>query len=287
MSISTRTLAGREQGQFPISKGTSLAIESLANLVPDRPHVKPEPVSQIDVLLVNVRTIYRNMLSAIKAAVKDSVLAEDVPDYLFQEMKQIRDAVSKISNGKVDTYFYLCTYPDLKKHFPDAKLVVQTTAKQQRDKAMEDQVMGAIAQSPQNYGDPRIFEYYLETGKLENERVGILTHLPLDLVNRQLFKEIYLLESNTGAFKGARDFSSKFKVKPEGAQFPFTAFTLQLLGDNKMFMPQMSEVIGHVATVAKQSRWTFMTTPEKIKYNLQNAEHAGKYSSLLRQLMRP
>lgn len=236
--------------------------------------------------MVNIRTIYRNMLGAMKAAAKDLVAAEDLPDYIFQEMQQIKAAVSKISNNKVETYFYLCTYPDLKKRFPKALLIEPNTLKQKAAKAMEDSVMTAMAASPQLYGYPKIFEYLVEGGKLENERVALLTHLPLDLVNRYQFKEMYLLESNTGAFKKPSEFNSKFKVKPEGTHLPFSLFTLQIFGDGgKMFLPMLSEVTGFVADVAKSNRWTPLTTAEKIKYNLDNAPH-NKFSGFLKTLLR-
>lgn len=286
MSKSTQALASREQGQFPISKGTSYAIESLVNMHPDREKIKPEPLSQIDVLLVNIRTLYRNMLGGLKAAVKEQVQALDIPDFLFQEMQQVRAAVDKIGHGRVQVFFYLCTYPDLKKHFPKANLIEPTTLKQKAAKEMEDQVIAAMVASPQLYGYPKIFEYTVEGGKLENERVALLTHLPLDLVNRYQFKEMYLLESNTGAFKRPSEFNSKFKVKPEGTHLPFSTFTLQIFGDGgKMFMPMASEITNSVAEIARKNRWTPLTTAEKIRYNLDNSQ-GNKFSGFLKALLR-
>lgn len=266
--------------------GTSLAIESLNNLVPDRPHVKPVPITQIDILLVNVRTVYRNMLGGIKAAQKDLIDPADIPDYIFQEMQQIKAAVGKISHEKVEVYFYLCRYPDVKREFPHAQLVEPTTLKQRQAKEMEDQVISAIALAPQQYGAPKIFDYYVEAGGLVNDRVAMLTHIPLDLVNRSQFKELYLLESNTGAFKRFSEFGSKFKVKPHDAHFPFSAFTLQILGDgNKMFMPQATDIIHKATEIARAGKWTYMTTAEKVKHNLANAG-GDKFVSFLKTLFR-
>lgn len=266
--------------------GTSLAIECLNNLVPDRPRVHPAPITQLDMVLVNVRTILRNMLSGIKAAVKPDVDTNDLPDYIFQEMQQIRDAITKISGGKVETFFYVCTYPDLKREFPHAMLIQPTSVKMKLAKEQEDAVIKTIADNPERYGAPKVFDYYVEAGKLENDRVAMLTHLPLDLINRYQFKELYLLESNTGAFKRFNEFTSKFKVKPHDAMFPFSAFTLQIFGDGgKMFMPQPSEVTHFVTELSRNNRWTYMTTPEKIKHNLANTP-GSKFTSLLRTLLR-
>lgn len=286
MSRSVRALANREQGQFPISTGTSLAIESLANMVPDRPKVKPEPITQIDAVLINIRTLHRNMLGSMKAADKQDVIAEDVADFLLQEMKQCADAVSKISSGKVDTFFYLCRYPDLKSEFPKARLILPNTQKQMLAKQMEDKVIGAIVENPGKFGDPKIFDYYVNGGGLSGSRVALLTHLPLDLVDRYQFKELYLLESNTGAFKAYREFGSKFKVKPEDAYFPFTKFTLQVLGDGgKMFSPLETDVVKCLADVARANKWTYMTTVEKVKYNLDNSSNKT-IASFLKSLIR-
>ena len=286
MSKSIRALANREQGQFAISKGTSLAIESLANLVPDRPKVRPEPITQVDAVLINVRTLYRNMLSAIKAVAKQDVNTADIPDFIAQEMRQCSDAVEKISKGKVHAFFYLCKYPDLKQEFPKALLIQPNTLKQRQAKEQEDEVIRVMSLNPEKYGKLKVFDYYVEGGGLANERVALLTHLPLDLVDRYQFKEMYLLESNTGAFKSYRDFGSKFKVKPDGVYFPFNAFTLQVLGDGgKMFMPQDSAVTKFISEVSKRSQWTHMTTMEKIKYNLDNSGDA-KLGAFLKAIMR-
>lgn len=286
MSRSIRALSSREQGQFPISMGTSLAIESLANMVPDRPKVKPEPITQIDALLINVRTLYRNMVGAIKAADKPGILPEDVADFLVQEMAQCSAAVEKISRGKVATYFYLCRYPDLKKEFPTARLILPNTQKQMLAKQMEDKVIDSIVENPQKFGTPKIFDYYVNGGGLSNSRVAMLTHLPLDLVDRYQFKELYLLESNTGAFKAPRDFGSKFKVKPEDAYFPFNKFTLQVLGDGgKMFSPLETDVVKCLTEVSRNNKWTHMTTMEKVKFNLDNSSDKT-IASFLKSLAR-
>lgn len=255
-------------------------------MIPDRDPIRPIPIGEIDVVLVNVRTVYRNLLGGIRAANKDNVAVADIPDFLFQEMQQIRAAVSKMSHDRVETYFYLCLYPDLKAHFPKAILVEPTTQKQRVAKEMEEQVIRVIAASPQLYGYPKAFDYYVDGGKLENERVAMLTHIPLDLVNRYQFKELYLLESNTGAFKRHSEFSSKLKVKPEGTHLPFSAFTLQVFGDGgKLFVPQSVEVTNFVGDLARKFRWTHMTTVEKIKYNLESSG-GNKFSGFLKTLLR-
>lgn len=286
MSKSTRALAGREQGQFAISTGTSLAIESLANLVPDRPKLNPPPIQRLDIVLINVRTLYRNMLGSLKAVVKQDVLADDIADYLNQEMVQCKDALTKISNSKVEAYFYLCKYENLEKEFPHARLILPNTLKQKQAKDLEDETMAKIIASPEKYGGPKIFDYYVTGGNLTSERVAMLTHIPLDLVNRHQFKELFLLESNTGAFKSHRDFGSKFKVKPENAYFPFGQFTLQVFGDGgKLFAPLETDVIKFVTELSQRFKWTYMTTPDKVKYNLTESGNA-KFTSFLKTLLR-
>lgn len=265
--------------------GSSLAIESLANLVPDRPKVNPPPITQIDAVLINVRTLYRNMVGSIKAQDKELLLPRDIADFLAEEMRQCASAIGKISQSKVETYFYLCKYENLKKEFPDATLIEPTTVKQKMAKDMEDATLALIKANPEKYGNPKLFDYYVTADGLRNDRVAMLTHLPLDLINKHAFREIYLLESNTGAFKSYREFSSKFKVKPNGAYFPFNLFTLQVFGDGKLFNSMHHEVVEFVIGLSKANRWTYMTTREKIMYNLSNAGES-KFSGFLKRLLR-
>ena len=184
MSKSVQVLANREQGQFALSIGTSLALESLDNLVPDRPVVRPAPISRIDAVLVNVRTLHRNMMASLKAVDKDVVTAQTAADFLREEMQQVRTAMQRLGNGKVEAYFYLCRYPDLKREFPHAHLIGPQTKKQMRDRDLEKATMDLIIANPGRYGAPKLFDYYVEGGGLKNDRVAMLTHIPLDLTSR-------------------------------------------------------------------------------------------------------
>ena len=115
-------LVDREIDSIPISVGTAMAIQALAEN------------KRYDSLWINVRTLVRNVLGAMPTEIRDEFTkspAESAPAVaavISQEVEVIRNYL----NGRINSVkLYLLEYEDLAKKYPMAQLSVASTANQQ------------------------------------------------------------------------------------------------------------------------------------------------------------
>lgn len=267
MSDSSKLLAQRDLGQYPLSIATSMAIEALRDVHPDIPPRTPKTATHYDQLWVNLRTLYRNLMGALPRGSRGRCSPEDVWDYLLQETVQLTRIVGEAG---VEVVFYRCDYRNLQQVFPDAKLAVPSTKLQRFDHDYEEAVF-ALNKNPDRY---RRFNWKVEAGQGERgKRVLMLTHYPTDLLSRYEFAELSLLESHTGVIKPHTQFNTKLKDRREDFSAPFNLFTLQVFGDGgRLFMMQDPALRDYVAKLGFDGRWTVMTTLDKIKSAITKAK---------------
>lgn len=274
-------LNSRDLGVFPISKSTSLAIEALANLTPDRDPVLPMGITRIDSLMVNIRTLIRNVESAFKNDEIKSLSADDIKDVVIQEMDQVVAAMKEIAPSTMSVGFYFCNYKSLGK-FRSANLVVPTTPGQIARHDKVTRVIGALMENFKKGG--RIikeYDLYPLAADYGNDRMAFLTHLPMDLIEHRRFNECLLLESNTGRLKDSSEFYTKLHKKIEGVKMPFNMLTLQVFGDGKIFKPMISAITEEVLEVANKGKWTPMTTPDKMRFWIGRMKLTGYIPTLM------
>lgn len=260
-------LSGRDLGIFPISMSTSLAIEGLANLTPDREKVLPLPITQIDSLMVNVRTLIRNIESAFKNDEVGKLAPTDMAAVVIEEMDQIVKAMREISPGQMSVGFYICSYDGLPK-LKTANLIVPTTPAQNLRKEKVVAVMRLLEENFRKGGRPvKQYDMYPEPRDYGNDRMAFLTHLPMDLIKHRQFREVFLLESNTGKLKPSSELHTKLHSKrAAGLKLPFNMLTLQVFGDGKIFKPMNPQIVDQVVDVATKGKWTPFTTADKMRF---------------------
>lgn len=272
MSNSLKTIAARELGQFPLSVPTSLAIEALADIHPEKPTKHPgEPltIDSIDSLWVNVRTLYRNLMSSLGPDHRGKTHPEDVYEALQVEMTSLTSVIDKIAHGRVKVTFYICKYENLEKVFPNAIINFgkPKTKLQVFDFDHEQNTLRPFLRE-KSRARVLVFDVYPRTE--ESSRNGMmLTHYPLDLTHRYDFKRLYLLESRTGVIKTHTQFHTKLRTAPEDAHIPFTVGTMQVFGDTgKLFGLQSSAVRDYVTRCANVGKWTAATSFEKMQFTI-------------------
>lgn len=282
---SATLISGRQLGVFPISIGTSLSIEALANLTPDREPVLPLGVNRIDTLMVNVRTIIRNVESAFNNADLNTLRVEDLADAAISDMEQVVAAIREISNDRIRVIFYNCTYKGLS-HLKYAQLVMPTTPGQKLRSEKSAVALRLVLEKVAKGGRSiESFDLHPDEKGLEGQRVALLTHYPIDLIRYRWFTELLLLESNTGKLKGPDQFHTKLHKGVDDVDLPLNMLTLQVFGDGKMFRPQISALVEQVSEVAKKGKWTYMTTTDKIRFWISRITLPG-YIQTLQSMMR-
>lgn len=254
----------RDKGQIPVSIGTSLALEAADGQYPDRPIVEPPPIKSISCLMVNVRTLYRNMLGAVDRERKDALTPELIVPALLEELHIIESFAKERSEGRCSAVFYISNYGHLtQKQFPGAIFKIPSTEKQKRDSDLESRTLSKLVARnlPSNF--------MLYKGQIEGRFPAsfIITHLPLDLLSRPAFQKLELLESHTGNIKTPGMWGSKLSGK-DLDHIPFNPFTLKVFGDGVQFMGQRPSVKKAVLEVAQIDRWSGLTTMPLIEYSV-------------------
>lgn len=274
MSESSRILAERAIGQYPLSIATSLAIESMMGIHPEI-KVEMPPVKTYGEFWVNVRTLYRNLMGAIEADKHAMVTGPYVGEELQREMDRIQ-AIIADGNLGCNVRFYLNNYRDIERKFPHARIREDATAKQK----LFTQTMRLALK--------RLIELEMPRGATEGSRMivvdlrlqpkvqlhtVILTHYPIDLCSAKHFGSLTLLESHTGAFKEKAQWHLKYFNGKELTKIPFREDLLQIFGDNIMFHPYPVEQRRELLEVASKFKWTILSTTELIKYSINQIQN--------------
>lgn len=277
MNAQKIAIDNREKGQFPISIGTSLALEAGAGSYPDRPE-HPAPFTRVKQLWINLRTLVRNLNSCLPTDVKDTLLPDDLWEFVLEEMAIIPAAVTNVSQGNTQVVFYASDYKNMQRRFPGALLRQPRTAKQIMQHSVEETTLKMALAKNQDF-DVKLFDMEIEG---QYPASFILTHLPVDLLARYRFERLELLESHTGSIKGPAAWNTKLTNGRELTHVPFNRFTLQLFGDNgNMFAPHPLTLRREVMALAHRWSWTNVTTLDKIRDTLRHMDNDVHRKTLL------
>ena len=257
-------LANREVGsQIPISIPTAVALESMI----DRPNEwAPE-------LWINLRTLFRNLVSSVESDVKNNLKVPDVLAVLKTELEMIPGIVTDISKGKTKVQYYCCNYNDLTLILPYAIMRPMRTPLQEKMLKLETETMKTLLKEYKN----SILEFKTKLDGKSAEAL-MISHHAVDLLSANTFRKLRLLESHTGTIKKPSEWNTKLTNGKELSNIPFNKFSLQVFGDNNTVLSQMDRKTREVVLeVAAKGRWTNVTTMDKIKFDIGNMrDHFSK-----------
>jgi len=257
-------LATRTTGQYPLSIATSLALESLYGIYPDRP-VHPPPALKYAELWINVRTLFRNLLGSMERGAEAAIGENQMADGLYEEMEMIESIVREKS-PYLKVVFYAPEYRSLASRYPNANLRYDTTDKQQQYRILMDNSIRALLGGLEDKGRVRVFD--LDLIPLQPAKTVMLTHYAFDLLSSPNFGDLDLLESHTGAIKTKDQWYTKFSNGKDLSAIPFRASMLQIFGDSELFRPASSLVRKTVIELSEKYRWSNVTTLERIRLSV-------------------
>lgn len=264
--------ATREQGVYPLSIATSMAIETLVDETKN-------PLEGFTSLLVNIRTLIRNIIGAVSAPM---VTVDAVAETVLNELKIIETLISKASNGKCIVIPYYASLASVPKKFSHGLQKLPTTKIQIEAVAFEQAVIKRFAPYAKDVG---LEEYDIDIDG-SNETSYILTHYPIDLLSRYNFTKLILIESHTGRIKHPLMWYSKLYKGAEIPNIPFNKMTLQVFGDNVVFSPMAIKFRKSLITLAKTYLWSPMTTKDKILSDAKKLKDDPLLSKYLTDLYR-
>lgn len=261
-------LSNRVLGEIiPVSIATALAIESLVGKNPDAPVVDSH-LPEVDVLYINVRTLVRNLLGAIQKEDKlVSIAGPVLVEYVIQDINIINQTLSEYASDTLDVIYYAPTYDSIYKgRYKHGILKEARTPNQVYQNTSELYAVDNIVKAAEEQGISNVISIDTDLSKY-SAAAAMLTHYPVDLLNRYQFTSLSLLESHTGALKGPAEWNTKLTGGKVNHNLPFDRATLQVFGDGVMYISSKSKLRTTFRELAERYKWTARSTPDLIKFS--------------------
>jgi len=255
---SRELLADRTMGQFPISIPTSLAIESAIGILPEAPTDAPE-IGRRDVLMLNVRTLLRNLYNTLEASQRPLLEEYTIAEAIAAEIRTIESVIAEHSDGRCAVATYYCSHIDVGRKFSKALIKPIQTPAQKFYWTIETAVMKYLQEDFK--ATTPISKYVTDFPDIQGEGL-ILTHYPIDLLQRYRFSSLALLESHTGSVKQSLMWNTKLQNGKDHPNLPFDRMTLQMFGDGVVFSPMPIKIRKRVLEVAQKNNWTPASTKD-------------------------
>ena len=252
--MSAIALAGRELGVYPLSVGSSLALEAC----------KENPRLHYSYLYVNVWTLFRNLYTALPAIEAEQINRKDWVETLAEELV-LFSRIAKELLGDISISFYIPDYNKTSALLPKAKLRTFNTAKQQHYKTVSEEVVGAMRYMLPRLALDKIVLEYTNNATPPSVRTKSLmvSHYALDLLSCPW--DVRLLESHTGKVKDRSLWSTKLAGSADYSIIPFNKLTLTVFGDNTLIAPQPQVARRDLYAVGVERKWTSLTTYDYVK----------------------
>lgn len=264
-SESRQILADRAKSEkLPLSVATGIAIESALGLLEE---AKDEhaPVLDRDLLMINVSTLFRNLHGAVLTEKRGFLNPYTVAEALATEMRTIESLIMEGSEGRCMVVFYQCSYKSLFKDFTKSLPKISNTVIQKDYDLLEFASLGELKDSI--VSKPPIARYDTTIDQ-KGGKALILTHYPVDLLNRYNFQALSLLESHTGAIKPPQMWYTKLKDGADLKIIPFDRMTIQMFGDKVHFTPMPIKIRKTVYNLAVKDKWTALSTKDKLIHSI-------------------
>lgn len=248
------------EGQYQVSIGTSLALETLFGINENVKPTNPLPYTQYDNLFVNIRTLVRNLYGAVSKELKVQWSAQHYLKKVLEELRNIPLIISDQSHEKLSVIYYFCDYHSLAREYPHAIL-----KKGREQVSLYDNIEAYVIDNVKRLAKQGKLNIMICDVKvpIPEERNLILTHYPVDLVPYATSRNLDLIESHTGAIKNRHKWYTKLKGK-DMERIPFSRKTIQIFGDGRTFSGVPPKQKKMVMDFSESNRWNQTTTDRVI-----------------------
>lgn len=270
--MNTGVLASRKTSAFPLSIGTSLAMESVSQsggtpYDPERVIPQHVDLKNYEQFWFNLSTLFRNMFSSVETENVKSLNINDCSQALLAEMELLESIISGETDGKIIPVFYISSYKGINSLSSRANMRTFTTPKQIHYYGLHDKTIQNVVNIRHQQGiDPKVFKGKINPDGYPN--AIILTHVAYDLTAYNKFGHLDLLESNTGVLKSRNLWYTKYYQSEGLSRIPFTEQLLKFFGDNTLFRPFPINARRTIVELAEKRRWTWATTQAKIDMDI-------------------
>jgi hypothetical protein len=233
--VETRVVSG-----FPVSIGTSLALESMFEPV-QKPFDSSREIPNLidlgtyDLVMFNAATLVRNLLAAVPSGEMMSYSLDEYEDVLLDEI-QYMDGLFALLDTQLQVY--TCDYSKAYSGVPQERIRVPSTPRQEFSASVIQKITNTLGKADDvlKFGDRLLVP---PPGATLGMNTILVSHIPWDLLSFKQFKKLELLETHTGKLKSRSEWYTKYFETP-GADMSFLPLSAKLLpvfGDSVMFKP--------------------------------------------------
>lgn len=255
---------GRTVGQFPLSIATSLALEGLFGILEDSPNPNNPPYKHFGYLLINFRTLFRNLLGALDTVTRNGITIKDCVSLMIEEMRIIQSVVKQHSKGSMSVAFYACSYKDLTGFYPYSLFKEVKSVKQKEYAHLENETFNHVYKTLGGIANGMLTSYDTTILSIAKNTL-MMTHYPIDLLNVKGALSLGLLESHTGVVKSKAEWGTKLQNHKDHPRIPFDRMTVQVFGDSGgLFKPYPLEHRQRLIELSEKYEWNGTTTKDRI-----------------------
>lgn len=263
----------REIGEIvATSIGTAIPLEKIIT--------GDVPIKGFSQLYLNMHTLHRNFYSSFSPV--DIPKFKDYVNLFLQEIVDINSVIRETISGNIQPVFYTTTAKSLSSIMPCAKIKTKFTDKQKVYNELEIATLLKVLAKLDEI-NVQIFDVLIKGYKTSSL---IITHRPIDLLSYYGFRQLVLLESHTGVTKVKATWTSKLTKNEQYIDLPFNILTFQLLGDHSLMLEGYGKkIIDEFILIAKEKRWTSLTTMEKMRFDIRGIKNKHLAELLLKMSM--
>lgn len=253
-----------ERGQYPVNIPTSLALESLMGIHPERKWPKP-PHLNYDEYWLNARTLYRNIVSSYPADVNTILTPAVIAELMDDEWNAIKNVLS--IHSRLKPTLYLCNYKAIYARYKHHSIFKSDTTERMKEerKRMEKAIDLFLDEHGREYIE--MFDTDIHPHHKDG-RFIMQTHIAFDLISYRHFEDLDLLESHTGAIKNRSLWYTKYNNGKDLSMLPFTQYFLRIFGDKEFFSPKDSALRKAIVEVAQKYGWGPLTNDARVRMGI-------------------
>lgn len=280
-------LSGRTVSAFNLSVGTSLALESIFSA--ENPSIDPNRIipqkiniSDYQELWVNLSTLFRNILGSLSKEDSNRVLYGELAHCIDYEVELIDFITKTQSNNGVKVIYYANNYQDLQSTYPLARVRTDNTTNQKIYRALHNQAIQSFLSNVAKSANIRSFKNKIKN--TNRPKALMLTHMPYDLLSKDQFSTLHLLESHTGLLKTPATWYHKYYDGKNLPPMPFNEGLLQVFGDKESFSVLDIKLKKELIELIKERKWTPATSVSNMKNDIERLKNPY-FVTILKKLL--
>ena len=268
-----KILTNRTTTSFGVSIGTGLMLESVFQPTHERYDTERVIPTQVDLKnydgwLINGYTLLRNIVTACKEPIEADTLTSKNIERIMEEIETEWAIIqSLLLSNNLDENFIMLFVPKYEKLIKRFNISKDTSVKY----ITNNETIPKLFRQPLMSTSEQIAKLTTVEDKVVESYAGfkylLTSHYTLDLLQSNKWT---LLESHTGVLKDSHLWYTKYHAfgTNDLSHLPMVDLLLFMLGDDQLVVGMPRKIKSELYKVSIEKKWTFRTTRDKIKSDL-------------------